>query len=238
MNKILLILILLFNAIILQSQNDTLYLNLDDCKNLALENNYKIKIANSRKQVSEHLRKSAKTKFFGEFSFTGQYLYTNKAFKLKNQNLFFPVLPFWAIDQETMGLNENIMENPLINGILANPLTGEVMYDSEGNPAFLLYSYLPEDQLVFGTHHNFMFGPGFIQPIYLGGKIKNIYKIAQASESISESQVKLTEDEILFNIEEAYWRVITLQEKEKLAIKYLKMLERLIEDLENIYQEG
>ncbi|HXK80651.1 MAG TPA: TolC family protein [Bacteroidales bacterium] len=238
MNKILLILILLFNAIILQSQNDTLYLNLDDCKNLALENNYKIKIANSRKQVSEHLRKSAKTKFFGEFSFTGQYLYTNKAFKLKNQNLFFPVLPFWAIDQETMGLNENIMENPLINGILANPLTGEVMYDSEGNPAFLLYSYLPEDQLVFGTHHNFMFGPGFIQPIYLGGKIKNIYKIAQASESISESQVKLTEDEILFNIEEAYWRVITLQEKEKLAIKYLKMLERLIEDLENIHQEG
>lgn len=238
MNRLFIIVILFLHAAILQSQNDTLYLDLNDCKNLAIENNYKIKIANTRHTASQHFRKSARTKFLGEFSFTGQYLYSNKPFKLKNQNLFFPVLPFWAIDQETMGLSENIMENPLINGILANPLTGDVMYDSEGNPAFLLYSYLPEDQLVFGTHHNFMFGPGFVQPIYLGGKIRSIYNIAQASESISESQAKITEDEVLFSTEEAYWRVITIQEKEKLAKAYLKMLDKLVEDLENIHEEG
>jgi outer membrane protein len=238
MNRFFIILILLLLADYSQSQNDTISLNLIDCKNLALENNFKIKIANTRHQASQHFSKSARTKFLGGFSFTGKYLYTNKPYKLKNQNIFLPVLPFWAIDQETMGLNENITENPLINGILADPLTGEVMYDSEGNPAFLLYSFLPEDQLEFGTHHNFMFGPGFIQPIYLGGKIRSIYKIAQASESIAESQTKLTEEEVLFNTEEAYWRVITIQEKEKLAIEYLKMLKKLVEDLENIHEEG
>jgi outer membrane protein TolC len=223
---------------ILIAQNDTIWLNLDDCHNLALKNNYQIKISQAQYDASQHYRKSTRTRFLGEISFTGQYLYSNKPFKLKNQNLFFPVLPFWAIDQETMGLNSDILENPLLNGILADPLTGEVMYDSEGNPAFMLYSYLPEDQLVFGTHHNFLFGPGIVQPIYLGGKIRNLYHIAESSESIAKTNTSIKKDEILLKTDEAYWQVITLYEKQNLAYKYLQMLNQLISELENIHEEG
>ncbi|HOK38658.1 MAG: TolC family protein [Bacteroidales bacterium] len=220
------------------SQSDTIYLSLEKCKEIAFEKNYGIKISESQVVIAENIRKSAKTNYFGQLSLGGQYQLTNKPFQVLNGNVFLPVVPFWSIDQGTMDLRPDILQNPLLNGIVINPATGEVIRDPQGNPLFFFYSYLPAEQLKFGTHHNFLFGPGFIQPVYLGSKIRNAYRIAKSTRNIAEIQLESEKKELIYKVEEAYWRIIDLQEKLKLTETAQEFLNRLYYDVNNFHEEG
>lgn len=223
---------------LLHAAGDTLYLSVSDCYYYADRNNFKIQISREQFFLSERTQRSARTLHFGNISISGRYQYTNNPFQLLDESLFMPVVPFWAIDRETMDLSDAVMENPLYHGIVTNPTTGEPFTDSDGNPIFFLYSYLPGDHLEFGHTHNFLFGPGIIQPVYFGGRIRSINKIADAGLEIARSRKNIETSEAYYEIQKTYWTIVDLQEKEKLAEKYLNFLKNLITDLENIYEEG
>ncbi len=220
------------------AQTDTLQLDAGTCRQLALHNSYRIKIAALKTGLAGDIRKSVNTRYYGELALAGQYQYTNRQIGLFDRDMFLPVVPFWAIDEQTGTLRTDILENPLLNGIVANPLTGEIFYDNQGNPAFLLYSYLPSEQLKFGNHHNVVFGPSFVQPIYLGGKIRNMAKVARAGEEIMKLKQDIDIAEVVYKTEEAYWRCVDVQEKKNLAYAYRDLLVHLVEDVENYYAEG
>lgn len=236
--KIILTTILLVIVFFSNAQNDSVVLSLEDCRLIALENNYGIKISEFQYNISTNIKKSAKTNFFGQLNFIGNYQLTNKPFQVLNGNVFLPVVPFWSIDQQNMNLKPDILENPLFNGIVINPATGEPLTDPEGNPLFFFYSYLPSDRIKFGTHHNFVFGPNFNQPIYLGGKIRNIYKIAQAGNKIAEINLDTEKQNLLYSVDEAYWRLVDLQEKLKLIEVSQRLLNQIKYDVNNLFDEG
>ncbi len=235
---ILIFLLSISNLIIAQSETDTIFLSVLDCREIAYAENYTIQTAKAQYIIAENLNMSAKTQHFGQLNLVGHYQLTNKPFQVLSDNLFMPVVPFWSIDQASMGLNPNMLENPLLNGMVLNPLTGEVMTDPQGNPLFLFYSYLPADQMKFGTHHNFVFGPSFMQPLYLGGKIRSLNKIAQSGKEIASYKVNIEQEKEIYKIEQAYWRIVDLQEKQKIVEKYLELLNRVLYDVENLYNEG
>lgn len=236
--KYLAVIAFLLSILKINGQTDTLYLSLRDCHHKATEQNISIKISDHQFVLAKNLKKSAKTKYFGNFNLIGRYQYTNNQFRLMDDNLFVPVVPFWAIDQETMDLNENIMDNPLYHGIVSNPFTGETYTDTEGNPLFFFYSYLPANQMQIGHNHNYVFGPSFIQPIYLGGKIQSINKIAAEGVAIARSNYNIEKNEIYYEVQENYWTIVNLQEKEKLAKSYITFLDTLLYDLNNMHNEG
>lgn len=213
-------------------------LDIETCRQLMLEHDYQIKIAKEQLYIAENSRKSSFTNFFPSLDFTGQYMLTNKKWYLLDENVFLPVVPFWAIDENTMDLNPEIMENPLISGIMIDPETGGLMTDGDGNPVFLQYAYAPSDQFQFGSKNLFMLNTGMTQPIYLGGKIRSQYRIAQLTESIQKERMELTEDERILNLENLYWKIVSLQEKQLLAKRYKTMLDTLVKDVENMYEEG
>ena len=76
------------------------------------------------------------------------------------------------------------------------------------------------------------------QPVFTGFKIVEANKMAGYASDIAHEKVKLTEAEVLASVDEAYWRVISTQEKVGLAHSYKALLERLKQDLENVYAEG
>lgn len=85
-----------------------------------------------------------------------------------------------------------------------------------------------------------IFTGGFVlrQPIFLGTKIVQANKIAGSLSNIAHEEVVLKQADVIGRVDTAYWRVISVQEKVQLAKAYKALLDRLANDLENIYQEG
>jgi outer membrane protein len=76
------------------------------------------------------------------------------------------------------------------------------------------------------------------QPIYAGGKIKIGRDLATKGVQIQEAQKALTETEVLLNVDKAYWQIVSLKEKIKLAEKFEALLESLSKELTNSYDAG
>ena len=209
-------------------------LSLDECKRLALEHNHKVRIAAEHIGAANALTKSARTMYLPDFSANGMYARTNKQIGLLEEDMFIPVIPYSAIDPATGAFNP--MLDPA-NTFVMNP-NGGFFLDQNGNPIFQNYAWLPKEKLKIGSKNTFIGGISMIQPIYVGGKIRELNRISQYGENIANANRKLEQSEVLYRVEESYWRVVSLQEKVKMLESYIQMLERLSTDLENLYSEG
>lgn len=75
-------------------------------------------------------------------------------------------------------------------------------------------------------------------PIYAGGRIRNGKAAAAIGTAISQEQLRMTTADVLFATEEAYWQVVQVDEKVKLATTYSEMLGTLQRDLQNSFDAG
>lgn len=202
---------------------------------MALEHNHKVIIADEHVKAAESLKKSAKTQFMPSISANGMYMRTNKKFSLLENDLLLPVIPYSAIDPNTGTFNANL--DPA-NTFVINPGTGQPVTDSNGNPIFQNYTWIPKEKAEFGHKNIYTAGISLTQPIFTGGKIKETYNIAKYGENLAKASQDAEKTDVLFKTEEAYWRVVAVAEKVKLVNSYIKLLENLSADLENYYAEG
>ncbi|NHB68908.1 TolC family protein [Perlabentimonas gracilis] len=210
-------------------------LSLNDCKRLALEHNYTIRIAKEDIGSSEAMASSARTKYFPNISATGLYNRTNRNIQLLENDMLIPVVPFSAINPETGEFDPN--RDPA-NTFVFNPISGGLIYDKDGNPVFTNYAWLPKDQLQFGGKNLFMAGISITQPIYTGGKIREMHRISQLNNQIAKFSLTKEQNELLYGVEANYWRMVSLQEKVKTVESYIALLNKLKTDVQNLYTEG
>jgi outer membrane protein len=215
-------------------------LSISECREMALEHNRTMKSAEKQADAAAAMEKAAFAQYFPNFSINGGYTYMSKEFKLLSNDLLLPVIPYTAIDAATGSINQEAFANPDVASqtFVINPATGTPLTDAEGNPVFQKYTWFPESESTFGAHNIYVASGGFIQPLYMGGKIRQASRIAGLTNDIAQENVNLTKNELLYSTEEAYWRVISLGEKVKLAERYQEMLIRLVSDIENIRSEG
>ncbi len=76
------------------------------------------------------------------------------------------------------------------------------------------------------------------QPLYMGGKIRAYNKITKYAEELARQQHNGGMQEVIMSTDQAYWQVISLVNKKKLAEGYLKLLQQLDSDVEKMIAEG
>lgn len=189
-------------------------LTIDECRDLALNDNKQAQISNELVAAATDLRKSAVANFFPKLSANGAYLWNEKNLQLLPNELTTSLGTFNAASQTfitTGGTNE--------------PLLGS------------MYSSLHE-ATEFDIHNVFVGQVGVIQPIYVGGRITQGYKMAQSAEKIAKMKSAKDQGDIVVKVNEAYWRVVSVQEKLKLATQYVNLLKKLEENVQNAIEEG
>ena len=79
---------------------------------------------------------------------------------------------------------------------------------------------------------------GITQPIYTGGRLTQLYRIAQSTERMAALKANTKHDDIIASVDEAYWRVISVEQKKKLADNYFNLLCKLEGDVTELVSEG
>ena len=81
-------------------------------------------------------------------------------------------------------------------------------------------------------------GAMVLQPIYMGGQIVNGNRLAKVGVEAAKLQGELTQDRILQQVEEYYWLIISLQEKQKTLWQAKLFLDTLRRDVDAAVDAG
>jgi len=77
-----------------------------------------------------------------------------------------------------------------------------------------------------------------IQPIYMGGKLRNLNKLSQKNVDLSKENLRLEKSNLLLETDDTYWTIVSLKEKVILTLESIKFLEEFKKDINNRYEVG
>lgn len=76
------------------------------------------------------------------------------------------------------------------------------------------------------------------QPLYMGGKIRAYHRLTRYAEQLAQAQHAIQLQEVLLAIDEAYWQVVSLVNRKKLAESYLQSVQKLENDVTKMKGQG
>lgn len=209
MRKIIGFFIFMFFSISLSAQEMTL----DQCRQMALENNKKMAVAQQNKTKANLTQKSTFTHFFPKISANGMAYYTTAesdiALKLGSMQIFDPTI---------------------VSGIIPSQLYPIV----EG----LSTIQLPDMNFKLNLNNSYLVGVNIEQPIYMGGKIRSGYKMSKIGNEIADLNIKKTEAEIITETDKAYWLYVQTLELTKSAKSYKETVEEFHRVVSNAVDAG
>ena len=229
-------------------------LTLDSCRAMALRNNKQLNISKLKQDVAENLRRSARTKYLPHVSAIGSYIHTSKEVSLLNE------------DQKSMlsnmgtGLSQSMQpameglsgQMAQIGGLLAKlglplesfqQMAGQ-MQQQMGESAEQLVTKLNAtgESIVDAFHtdtRNIWAGSVlFTQPVFLGGSLLALNRLADINEQLAANSTNAKQQAIVYSTDMAYWQVVSLCHKQKLAEAYLELVKKLDADVHKMIDEG
>lgn len=201
-------------------------LSLEDCRRLAIENNKKLKIADEEVKASEAQKAEAFTKYLPSIDAMGVYLRNQKEINLLADDAHLPV---GSISSDG---NFTFRPDQLMVGANGKP----VMVNGQYVPKD--YALLPKEAMTVDERNLGIVQVGLTQPIYMGGKIRAYNQIAGLSERLAKSKRSQELQNVILSTDEAYWQIISLVNRKKLADKYVETLTKFVHDVELMHTTG
>ena len=211
-------------------------LSLDSCRAMALRNNKQMSVQRVKQEVAKNIRKAARTKYLPHVSAVGGYVYTSKEISLlsdENKEVLSN-LGTNSVNQLQTGLSTAM---PVLSTLFGG--TAGVMSMMNGMAGTL--NQLGEGIVdAFHTDTRHMFGGSIFltQPVFMGGAIVAMNKMADLGEELAANSADARRQETLYQIDQTYWQVISLCHKQKLAEGYLDLVKKLDGDVQKMIREG
>lgn len=215
-------------------------LSLDSCRALAIANNKDLLISQEKINAAHYQRKAAFTNYLPNISATGGYMRNQKEFSLLSD-----------VQKEALGSVGTQVGGALQNGIQGmlaqNPQLMQnkdlmTIIQSLGNVDIATPLNGLGNSLVdaFRTDTRNMYAGALTltQPLYMGGKIRAYNKITRYAEKLARQQHNSGLQEVILSTDQAYWQVVSLANKKKLAEGYLELLQKLNSDVDKMIAEG
>ncbi|MDD3508217.1 MAG: TolC family protein [Parabacteroides sp.] len=77
-----------------------------------------------------------------------------------------------------------------------------------------------------------------VQPVFMGGKIIAYNQITKYVKELAQSMNDLKLQDVIYKTDEAYWQVVSLVNKKKLADSYVSLLRKMDTDVQALIEEG
>ena len=203
---------------------------------MALRNNKQMSVQRVKKEVAKNLRKSARTKYLPHVSAAGGYLYTSKEISLLSDESKDKLsnLGTNGVNQLQTGLASAM---PILSALFGGTAPVTSMMNGMAGTLNQIGQGIV-DELHTDTRH--MFGGAILvtQPVFMGGAIVAMNKIADIGEEMAANSADARRQETLYQIDQAYWQVVSLRHKQKLAEGFLGLVKKLDGDVQKMIREG
>ncbi|MBP5570886.1 MAG: TolC family protein [Prevotella sp.] len=223
-------------------------LTLDSCRAMALRNNKQMGISKLKQDIATNTRKALRTKYLPKLSAVGGYEFVSKEISLLSNdqksalnNLGTSVVG--NITQQAPSYITNWVQQGIISMEQAQQLS-QLMNQygaAYGQQAATALNGIGQDVTdAFRTDNRNMFAVAVMvrQPIYMGGAITAANKIADITEDMMANSAESTLQNTLYSIDQAYWQVVSVRQKERLANSFLEVVKQLDSDVEKMIREG
>ena len=235
----------LFFAALTQSAAAQQLLTLDSCRAMALRNNKQMGVSRVKQEVAANLRKSARTKYLPHVSALGGYEWTSKEISLLSDDQKKALSNMGTSLTTAVGPDIpaalSMLPQDMVSQLVQSGLTPKVI-QQQLLPSAANALNAKGQQIVnlFRTDTRNMFAGAVMvtQPVFMGGAIVALNKMADIGEEMAANSAENVRQTTLYSIDQAYWQVVSLRHKQKLAQGYLSLVKKLDDDVQKMIREG
>jgi len=223
-------------------------LTLDDCRNMALENNKQLGIAKLKQEAAFNTRKAVRTHYLPKVSALGGYEFVSREVSLLNDDQKSALNNLGTNATANLGtsattLVSNLVQQGIISAATAQQLSqllGQYGGTLTQAAASSLNGIGQDITNAFRTDTRNLFALSVMvrQPLYMGGGITAANRMADIAEQLAANKAQATLQSTLYDIDQAYWQVVSVRQKESLANSYLGVVKQLDSDVEKMIREG
>ncbi len=211
-------------------------LTLDECRTMALNNNKQMQVSRVKQSIAANLRKAARTKYLPRVSAIGLYEFTSSEISILNndqKNLLNGLGDLFA-----SAIEERVSKLPLdpVQVQELSQMAGPYVEAAQGAMNNMGKSIA--DAFRTDTRNAFAGSIQLAQPIYMGGAIKTMNRMADIQEELASNTLEARKQATLYDIDNVYWQVVSLRHKQELAESYLNLVKKLDQDVEKMTNAG
>ena len=236
-------------ALLPSTINGQRLLTLDSCRTMALRNNKQMRIAKVQQELTANLRKSARTKYLPHVNAVGSYVHTSKEISILSDHQkgalsglgtnfatglqqrlgeFSTQLPMEGLGRllGSLGIDMNTLQQALNQNI------GEIGAGLNGVGQRVVDAFRTDTRNIWAG------SVVLTQPVFMGGAIVAMNKMADAAEDMMANSAVAKQQATIYGVDRAYWQVVSLTHKKKLAEGYRDLVKKLDGDVNKMIKEG
>ena len=245
---------LLLLAVGIQDIGAQQLLCLDSCRAMALRNNKQMTVSQLKQEVAANLRKSARTKYLPHVSAIGSYQYTSEEVSLLNNEQKATLSNLGTnlagnLGGLTTGVNNFMSQMGTMLAQLGVPaasiqqMAGNLQQNMQQgitNAAGMLDTEGQKIVDAFRTDTRNIFAGSILvtQPVFMCGGIVALNKLADLNEEFASNSASARRQAVVYATDQAYWQVVSLKHKQRLAESYLALIKKFDGDVQKMIAEG
>ena len=224
-------------------------LSLDSCRAMALRNNKQLGIARAKQQAAMNVRKSARTKYLPHIDVAGGWMLSSREISILNdeQKSKLSNLGTNAVSSFDGSQVSNLLTDMVQRGVLSPQEAQKYgqLISTASQPLAEQFAALGnalgndiKDAFRTDTRSIILGSVVVNQPVFMGGAITAANRMADISEKMATTSIDASEQNVLYDIDQTYWLVVSLKQKQRLAESYLNLVKKLDEDVNKMIKEG
>ena len=219
-------------------------LSLDSCRAMAIRNNKQMGITQQKKVMAHYTTKAARTQYLPKLNVVGGYMFTSREISLLSKEQKTPPSNIGTALSGSIGEDISSVIAAMTRDGVFTPSQAEHIGAVLGNMGANVGGAINGvgqnvvNALHTDTRNMFMASAVVTQPIYMGGAISAANKMASISEQMVANDYEAKLQATLHGTDHAYWMVVSLKHKRKLADSYLKLVKKLSNDVHKMIDEG
>ena len=209
-------------------------LTLDSCRALAIGNNTEIKIAEERIMAARQERKAAFSNYFPKLTGCATYLHNQKNSSLisDSQKEILDNIGTTLVESGSSTMNELTALFPKLQDIIS------ILAEKDFATPINNIGKAVSDALSIDTRNIYIAVLSLEQPLYAGGKIIAYNKMAKYAEELAGYGKETARQQIILATEQAYWQIVSIANKRKLAESMVRLVEKLKNDIIELKNAG